>query len=65
MPPLFAVDYINNPAYIASNGFGETEQIAQQNALAGISKFFQMSISVNELAFAPEESLTNMYLKST
>lgn len=43
---LFAVDYINNPAYIAQKGFGETEQIAQQNALAGISKFFQMSISV-------------------
>lgn len=46
-PSLFAIDYINNPAYIASNGFGETEQIAQQNALAGISKFFQMSISVD------------------
>ncbi len=44
--PIIAVDYLNNPAYIAQRGFGESEQIAKQNALAEISKFFQMSISV-------------------
>lgn len=42
----FSEEYFNNPAYIAQRGLGETEQIAQQNALAGISKFFQTSITV-------------------
>lgn len=43
---VFSEDYLNNSAFIAQKGFGETEQIAQQNALAGISKFFQTSITV-------------------
>lgn len=47
LSPILAVDYFNNPAYIAQNGFGETEQIAKQNALGELSKFFQTSINVN------------------
>lgn len=43
---LSAEDYLSNPAYIAQNGFGETEAAARQNALGGLSKFFQMTISV-------------------
>lgn len=41
-----AEDYLSNPAYIAQSGFGETEAAARQNALGGLSKFFQMTVSV-------------------
>lgn len=44
---IFAEDYLNNSEYIAQRGFGKTEQIAQDNALSSLSKFFQMSISVS------------------
>ena len=44
--PLFSEDYTNNPAYIAQNGTGTTAKEAEQNALASLSRFFQMSISV-------------------
>lgn len=46
--PLFSESYLNNSSYIAQRGFGETERIAQENALASLSKYFQMSISVKE-----------------
>lgn len=44
--PLFSESYLNNSSYIAQRGFGETEQIAQENALASLSKYFQMNVSV-------------------
>lgn len=44
--PLFSESYLNNSSYIAQRGFGETERIAQENALALLSGYFQMSISV-------------------
>lgn len=44
--PLFSESYLNNSSYIAQRGFGETERIAQENALASLSGYFQMSISV-------------------
>ncbi len=45
--PVFPGEYLNNPAYIAQVGYGETKADAEQNALAAISKYFSMQISVS------------------
>ncbi len=44
---FFSEDYLVSPDFIAQRGFGKSEAEAQQNALASLSRFFQMSISVN------------------
>ncbi|WP_296031591.1 hypothetical protein [uncultured Treponema sp.] len=43
---FFSEDYLGSPDFIAQRGFGKSEAEAQQNALASLSRFFQMSISV-------------------
>ena len=45
--PFFAEDYLGSPDFIAQRGFGKSEAEARQNALAALSRFFQVSISVN------------------
>lgn len=45
--PFFSEDYLGSPDFIAQRGFGKSEAEAQQNALASLSRFFKMSISVN------------------
>ena len=45
--PFFSEAYLNSPDFIAQRGFGKSEAEARQNALAALSRFFQMSISVN------------------
>ena len=45
--PFYSEELLNNPAYIAQTGYGETKEIAENNALSAISKFFQTSISVS------------------
>ncbi len=45
--PFFSEDYLDSPDFIAQRGFGKSEAEAQQNALAALSRFFKMSISVN------------------
>ena len=53
--PLLAEDILNNPAYIAQLGYGSTKDSAESNALAALSKFFQMNISVQ----AKEQTILN------
>ena len=53
--PLLAEDILNNPAYIAQLGYGLTKDSAESNALAALSKFFQMNISVQ----AKEQTILN------
>lgn len=43
---FFSEAYLGSPDFIAQRGFGKSEAEAQQNALASLSRFFQMSISV-------------------
>ena len=53
--PLLAEDILNNRAYIAQLGYGSTKDSAESNALAALSKFFQMNISVQ----AKEQTILN------
>lgn len=53
--PLLADNILNNPAYIAQLGYGSTKDSAESNALAALSKFFQMNISVQ----AKEQTILN------
>ena len=53
--PLLAEDILNNPAYIAQLGYGSTKDSAESNALAALSKFFQMKVSVQ----AKEQTILN------
>ena len=46
---------MNNPAYIAQLGYGSSKDSAVNNALAALSKFFQMNISVQ----AKEQTISN------
>jgi len=53
--PLLSEDIMNNPAYIAQLGYGSSKDTAVNNALAALSKFFQMNISVQ----AKEQTISN------
>lgn len=44
--PAVPQDYFSNPDYIAYRGTGSTVGTAERNALAALSRYFQMSISV-------------------
>jgi len=59
---FFSEDYLCSPDFIAQRGFGKSEAEAQQNALTALSRFFQMSISVNS---AERTTVTDTDSRST
>lgn len=59
---FFSEDYLDSPDFIAQRGFGKSEAEAQQNALVSLSRFFQMSVSVNS---AERTTITDADYRST